>query len=117
MTVKRFAFIVLKNTALFVALLVTTALSALTTMRVVLSSQEVVVPSVVQKRVAEARAVASDQGLELRVEGKRHHPSVPADRIVAQEPAPGSTLKSQRSIWDGFFEALDRVARIRQETA
>ena len=26
-------------------------------------------------------------------------------------------LKSQRSIWDGFFEALDRVARIRQETA
>ena len=26
------------------------------------------------------------------------------------------TLKSQRSIWDGFFEALNRVARIRHET-
>lgn len=27
------------------------------------------------------------------------------------------TLKSHRSIWDGFFEALNRVARIRRETA
>jgi beta-lactam-binding protein with PASTA domain len=97
-TVKRFALIVLKNGALFVALLVTTALSAITTMRVVLSSQEVVVPSVVQKRIPEARAAVGEQGLELRVEGKRYHGTVPIDRVVAQEPPPGSTLKSQRSV-------------------
>ena len=29
-------------------------------------------------------------------------------------PAGRKTLKSQRGIWDGFFEALNRVARIRQ---
>jgi beta-lactam-binding protein with PASTA domain len=98
LTIKRLAIIVLKNGLLLAALVVTTALSAITTMRVVLSSQEVVVPSLVQKRVPEARKLASAQGLELRVEGKRFHPSIPADKVVAQEPAAGSTLKSARSV-------------------
>jgi len=97
-TVKRFAVIVLKNGALLLALLITTALSAITTMRVVLTSQEVVVPSLLQKRVPEARGVAAGQGLDLRVEGKRFDSTVPVDRVVAQEPPPGSTLKSQRSV-------------------
>jgi beta-lactam-binding protein with PASTA domain len=97
-TIKRLAIIILKNGALLIALVITTALSAITTMRVVLSSQEVVVPSLVQKRVPEARKLASGQGLELRVEGKRFHPTIPADRVAAQEPAAGSTLKSQRSV-------------------
>jgi serine/threonine-protein kinase len=34
----------------------------------------------------------------VRVEGRRHDPKVPADRIAAQEPAQGSTLKSHRSV-------------------
>jgi eukaryotic-like serine/threonine-protein kinase len=97
-TFKRLSIIVLKNGALVVALLVTAGLSALTTMRAVLSSQEVVVPSLLQKRVAEARAQARAQGLDLRVDGKRHHLTIPIDQIVAQEPAAGSTLKSQRSV-------------------
>jgi serine/threonine-protein kinase len=98
LTVKRFAIIVFKNTALAVALLVTAGVSALTTMREVLSSQEVVVPSLLQKRVPEARRVARGHDLELRVEGKRNHPTIAADQVVAQEPPAGSTLKSQRSV-------------------
>jgi eukaryotic-like serine/threonine-protein kinase len=98
MTIKRFALIVLKNTVLFVGLILTAALSALTTMRVVLTSQEVMVPSLVQKSAPEAKAMASRQGLELRVEGKRNHATVPAGRVIAQEPGPGSMLKSQRSV-------------------
>jgi len=97
-TVKRFAIIVLKNGLLLIGLVLTAALSAVTTMRVVLSEQDVVVPSLLQRNVVEARQVALGRGLELKVEGKRYHSTVPADRIVSQEPPPGATLKTQRSV-------------------
>lgn len=98
LSVKRFAVLLLKYGLLMLALLVTAALSAVTTMRVVLTSQEVVVPSLVGKRVPEAGPLAARHRLLLRVEGRRHDPKVPADRVVAQEPPAGATLKSQRSI-------------------
>jgi eukaryotic-like serine/threonine-protein kinase len=97
-TVKRLAIIVLKNTALFIGLLLTAALSAVTTMRAVLQQQEVDVPSLLQKKVAEAKTIALREGLELRVEEPRHHATIPAGRVLAQEPAAGSKLKSQRSV-------------------
>jgi serine/threonine-protein kinase len=96
--IKRFAVSLVKYGVLVLALLVTAGVTALTTMRVVLRSQEVVVPSVVGRRVPEAGAVAAAHRLMLRVEGRRNDSKVPADRIVAQEPAAGSTLKRQRSI-------------------
>jgi serine/threonine-protein kinase len=67
-------------------------------MRVVLTSQEVVVPSLLAKRVPEAGALAARRGLLLRVEGKRHDPAVPPESILAQDPPPGANLKVHRSI-------------------
>lgn len=98
MSFKRFAVGLVRSGLLALALLVTAGLSTLTTMRAILSSQEVLVPSLLDKRIPEAGAVAARHSLLLRVEGKRHDPKVAADRIVAQEPSPGSTLKSHRSI-------------------
>ena len=96
--VKRFTAFLLENALLAGALLLTAALSAVTTMRIVLSSQEVVVPSLLHRRVADAGALAGRHRLLLRVEGKRHDDRVPVDAIVAQEPAPGAQLKAQRSV-------------------
>jgi serine/threonine-protein kinase len=98
LSIKRFAISLLKYGTLAVGLTLTAGISALTTMRVVLRSQEVKVPALVGKRVPEAGGVAAAHRLMLRVDGRRNDPKVPADRIVAQEPAPGSTLKRQRSI-------------------
>jgi serine/threonine-protein kinase len=98
LSVRRFAVLLVKYGLLVVALLVTTGLSALLTMRVVLTAQEVEVPALAGKRLPEAGALASAHGLLLKIEGRRHDPSVPPDRIVAQEPAAGSTSKRQRSI-------------------
>ncbi len=98
MSVRRLAVLLVKYGLLVVALLVTTGLSALLTMRVVLTAQEVEVPALGGKRLPEAGALASSHGLLLKIEGRRHDPSVPPDRIVGQEPGPGSTLKRQRSI-------------------
>lgn len=98
LSIKRLAVLLLKNGLLIAALALTAGVAALATMRVVLTSQEVVVPSLVDKRIPEAGALARRHGLLLRVEGKRHDPKVPAERIAAQEPPPGSALKAHRSI-------------------
>jgi serine/threonine-protein kinase len=96
--IKRLTALLLENALLAGALLLTAALSGVTTMRIVLSSQEVVVPSLLERKVAEAGALAGRHRLLLRVEGKRHDPSVAPDAIVAQEPPAGSRLKAQRSV-------------------
>lgn len=98
MSAKRFLTLLIEQGLLVTALLVTAGLSALTTMRVVLTSQEVVVPSLVERRLAEAGTVASRHRLQVRVEGRRHDATTPAERIAAQEPPAGSTLKANRSV-------------------
>ena len=98
MTIKRFAVLLVKYTLLLAALVVTAGVSALTTMRAILTSQEVQVPTLIGRRVTEAGVLAERQRLSVRVEGRRHDPKVPVDRIVAQEPPPGSTLKTHRTI-------------------
>jgi serine/threonine-protein kinase len=87
-----------KGSVLGLGLLAAAGLSAVATMRAVLSSQEVSVPSLADKRVPEAGAIAARHGLLLRVEGKRYDAKVQAERVVAQEPPPGSALKTGRSI-------------------
>lgn len=98
MSLKRVALFFLRNAFLGVGLILVLGLSALVTMRVVLSAQDVQVPTLVGRRLPEAGAQASRLGLSLRVEGKKHDPRVPAESIVVQEPSGGSTLKAHRSI-------------------
>jgi serine/threonine-protein kinase len=87
-----------QNVLLGVALLLTLAASAVLTMRVVLASRDVAVPSLAGRVLADATVLAGHRGLALRVEGRRHDPAVPAERIVAQEPPPGATLKAHRAV-------------------
>jgi eukaryotic-like serine/threonine-protein kinase len=98
LSVKRFAIALVKYGLLAVALVVTAGLSALTTMRVLLRTQEVVVPSLVGKSLPEAGALAARGRLALRVEGRRNDPKLGRDLIVEQEPAAGAAIKRQRSI-------------------
>lgn len=98
MSIKRFAVLLVQNAMLAATLLALAAVSAIATMRVVLTSQEVVVPSLLERRVPEAGALAARHGLLLRVEGKRHDPRVPPESILAQDPSPGANLKTHRSI-------------------
>jgi serine/threonine-protein kinase len=98
LTLKRVALFFVRNAFLGLGLLLALAASALLTMRVVLSAQDVQVPTVVGRRVPEAGALAARMGLSLRVEGKKYDTRVPAEHIVMQEPTGGSTLKAHRSI-------------------
>lgn len=88
----------LKAGVLGVLLLLVAGSSAVLTMRAVLETQQVEVPSLLGHRVPEAGSLASRRGLLIRVEGKRNDPHVPPDHVVSQEPAPGTALKSYRSV-------------------
>ena len=118
MTAKRFALFLVKYGLLAVALLATAALSALATMRVVLESQEVVVPPLLDRKVPEAVELAVRHRLTLRVEGRKNDPRVPADRIVAQDPSAGELLKTDRSIrvWVSLGPRRLKVPRVEGET-
>jgi serine/threonine-protein kinase len=110
LTIQRFALLLLKNGLLFLGLLATLGASALLTMRAVLTSQDVVVPSLLGRRIPEAGAMAARRGLSLRVEGKRNDERIPADQILAQEPTPGAALKARRSIRVWLSQGPRRLA-------
>jgi serine/threonine-protein kinase len=98
LTIRRFAVLLVKSGLLMLALLLTAFVSGLVTMRQVLTSEEVIVPSLLEKPIPEARALLERRGLLLRVEGKRNDPRVPPEHIAGQEPPAGSTLKTHRSV-------------------
>ena len=95
---KRVLSLTIKTGALGLALLLAAGVSALLTMRSVLDTQQVEVPTLVGKLMPDAAAIAGRRGLSLRVEGKRNDPRIPPDHVVSQEPPSGSALKSHRSV-------------------
>jgi len=81
------------------ALLVTYLLFAAASMRLALRAREVTVPDLTNRTAAEATAIAGDLGLTLRVDDtKRPDLKIAADRVVAQDLAPGSVARRQRSL-------------------
>lgn len=88
----------LRLLALATALSAVVAVTALATMRRVLDAQEVLVPDLRGRRIADAGTLAGQQRLGLRVEGRRHDPRVEPGNVATQEPEAGATLKAGRSV-------------------
>ncbi len=108
-----------KIVLLGVALLATYALFAGASMRLALKAREVQVPDLTNRTANEASAVAADLGLTLKVdETRRVDPKIAAGRIVAQEPAKGSTARRQRSIkvWISAGQRSNMVPSLDGET-
>ena len=81
------------------ALTATYVIFALVSMRVALRSREVQVPNLVNHTANEATSIAGVAGLSVRVDDtRRPDPQIPAGRVLAQDPAAGSTARQQRSI-------------------
>jgi eukaryotic-like serine/threonine-protein kinase len=81
------------------ALLTTYVLFAAASMRVALRTREVQVPNFTNRTANEATAIATQLGLGMKVDAvRRPDPKVAAGHVVAQEPAPGSTARRQRSV-------------------
>ncbi len=81
------------------ALVATYALFAAAAMRIALRAREVQVPDLTNRTAREATSLATALGLSIRVDdSRRPDPNVGADRVRAQEPAPGATLRQQRNV-------------------
>jgi beta-lactam-binding protein with PASTA domain len=81
------------------ALVLTYVLFAAIGMRLALKSREVQVPTLIGRSVNEASTLLTETGLALKVaEGQRIDPKVPAGQVVAQEPQPGTSTRSERSV-------------------
>jgi serine/threonine-protein kinase len=107
-----------QNALIGIALLATLATSALFTMRVVLDSRDVAVPALNGRTLHEAEALVATRGLSLRIEGRRHDGTVPAERVVSQEPPPGATLKTHRAVrlWISLGPKRVSVPRVEGES-
>lgn len=67
--------------------------------RLALKAREVKVPDLTARTANEATTLLSRLGLTLKVdEIRRLDPRVGAGRVIAQEPAPGSTARPQRGV-------------------
>src|SRR5437867_11199453 len=84
---------------LVAALAATFVLFFAASMRIALKAREVQVPNLLNRTANEATAVAGDLGLTLKVdESRRPDAKIGAGRVLAQEPAPGSIARRQRSV-------------------
>jgi len=108
-----------KILVLAAALVGTYVLCAGASMRLALRAREVEVPDLTNRTANEASAIAADLGLTLKVdEARRLDPKVAAGRVVAQEPAKGSTLRRQRSlkVWLSAGQRVNIIPALDGET-
>jgi beta-lactam-binding protein with PASTA domain len=70
-------------------------LSAFITMRLAIHGREVEIPNVAGLTVAEAKGLASNLGLNLKVEDRFYSTVTPAGRVLSQYPAPGTKVRRE----------------------
>lgn len=80
-------------TAAALAMIVVTVLSAALTLRIALHGREVAIPDFAGMTVGEASEAALHNGLDLNIENKFYSTTIPAGRLLAQAPAPGSRVR------------------------
>ena len=80
------------------AMLVVALLSAFITMRLAIHGREVKVPKLTGLSLADASKQTRSLGLRLTLENRFYSPNTPPGRILAQSPAPGSTVRRQWAV-------------------
>jgi serine/threonine-protein kinase len=101
------------------ALASTYLLFAAGSMRLALRTLEVQVPDLTDRTANEASAIATTLGLSVRVdETRRPDPKIGVGRVLAQEPAVGSTARRQRSVkvWLSAGQRASTVPKLVGET-
>jgi beta-lactam-binding protein with PASTA domain len=80
------------------AILVVALLSAFITMRLAIHGREVKVPNLTGLSLADASKQTRSRGLRLTLENRFYSPNTPPGHILAQSPAPRSTVRRQWAV-------------------
>jgi len=90
---------VLLRIFLLVAVLMTVAVvSAITTIRLTIHGKQEILPNLVGMPEVQARSVLNGLGLDLDVEDRLYSDKVPANAIVSQMPAAGTSIKPMQHV-------------------
>jgi beta-lactam-binding protein with PASTA domain len=98
MSIKGFFLGSFKLLVFIIGLSILGFLSALITVNLVMQKEQVKVPSLVGKDVVDALQMLNAVGLNLVVEDREFHPTLPTNAIISQSPSEGKLLKSGRDI-------------------
>jgi beta-lactam-binding protein with PASTA domain len=93
-TVKKFVQMLL----IVLVFLALAMVSAVITMKAFTWGHTVTVPDVRGKELTAAINQIRNSGLDIKVERQEHHPTVPQNYIIGQDPAPGESVKSGRNV-------------------
>jgi eukaryotic-like serine/threonine-protein kinase len=83
---------------LFTVLVTVALMSAITTIRLTIHGHQETMPKMIGMPLDSAQRMASGLGFELKVEDKLYNVEYPANRIVSQEPPPGTRVKMGQHI-------------------
>lgn len=88
----------LKGLGIFLALVGVGVVSAFAVVALLLRQDEVRVPDLTGQDIVNVIEAMTQHGLQLRIDRREPHPTVPRDVVIAQSPAPGSGIKKGRQV-------------------
>jgi beta-lactam-binding protein with PASTA domain len=89
----------LKGLAIFIALIGVGIASAFAVVALLLLRQEEVrVADFTGQDIVTVIEMSAQQGLQLKVERREPHPTMPRDTVISQSPAPGNGIKKGRQV-------------------
>ncbi len=88
----------LKGLAIFIALIGVGIASAFAVVALLLRQEEVRVPDLTGQDIVSVIETVGQQGLQLKVDRREPHPTLPRDTVISQIPAPGSGIKKGRQV-------------------
>ena len=88
----------LKGIGIFLALIGVGVVSAFAVVALLLRQEEVRVPDLSGQDIVSVIEMVRQQELQLKVDRREPHPTLPRDTVVSQSPPPGSGIKKGRQI-------------------
>jgi beta-lactam-binding protein with PASTA domain len=88
----------LKGLGLFMALIGVGIVSAFAVVALLLRQEEVRVPDLSGQDLVNVIETLTQQGLQLKVDRREPHPTLPRDIVVSQSPPPGGGIKKGRQV-------------------
>lgn len=88
----------LKGLAIFLLLIGVGIMSAVAVVALLLRQEEVRVPDLTGQDIVNVIETVTQQGLQLKVDRREPHPTLPRDAVISQTPLPGSGIKKGRQV-------------------
>jgi len=87
-----------KGLGIFMALAGVGVVSAFAVVALLLRQEEVRVPDLTGQDIVTVIEMVTQQGLQLKVDRREPHLTIPRDMVISQSPAPGSGIKKGRQV-------------------